>query len=239
MSEREHRAGSRIRAATQSNDSAAPANGASVTAVLDPATRGLVRVALGLLDGSEAQLGAWMAEALRAGTPALWLEEMLISAVLYVGFPRALVAMAEFRRLVPAPAPGAEAADYERWREWRSRGEEACRVVYGSHYEQLRHNVRALHPALEQWMIVDGYGKTLSRPGLDLTRRELCSVAMLIPQMAPRQLLAHLRGALNAGAPPAQIDEVLAIAGESGVVPAGLGVARNLWRELQDTLGHD
>ena len=239
MSAREHRTGSRIRAGTQPKDSTAPADGASVTAVLDPATRGLVRVALGLLDGSEAQLAGWMAEALRAGTPALWLEEMLISSVLYIGFPRALVAMAEFRRLAPVPAPGAEAADYERWPEWRSRGEEACRVVYGSHYEQLRHNVRALHPALEQWMIVDGYGKTLSRPGLDLTRRELCSVAMLIPQMAPRQLLAHLRGALNAGAPPAQIDEVLALAGESGVVPAGLGVARNLWRELQDTLGHD
>jgi len=210
-----------------------------VTAVLDAATRGLVRVALGLADGSEAQLGEWMEEARRAGTPALWLEELLISSVLYVGFPRALVAMGEFRRLVPEPAAGAEAVDYERWQEWRSRGEASCRVVYGKHYDQLRHNVRALHPALEQWMIVDGYGKTLSRPGLDLVRRELGSVGMLIPQRVPRQLLAHLRGALNASATPAQLDEVLEIAGVAGVAPTALAVARNLWQELRDTLLHD
>ena len=230
--------GSRVRAEPHSKGPGSPAAGGNVGAVLDPETRGLVRVALGLQTSSEAQLGAWMGEALRAGTPALWLEEMLISAVLYLGFPRALVAMGEFRRLSGQPAPGAETTDYARWAEWRERGEAACRVVYGKHYEQLRHNVRALHPALEQWMIVDGYGKTLSRPGLDLLRRELCSVAMLLPQRAPRQLLAHFRGALNAGASPAQVDAVLAMAGVAGVAPDTLTVARGLWEELKATLLH-
>jgi 4-carboxymuconolactone decarboxylase len=223
----------------QPKDATAPPGGSTMTTVLDPATRGLVRVALGLANGSEAQLVEWLAEARRAGTPALWLEELLISSVLYVGFPRALVAMTELRRLVPEPTAGAEATEYERWPEWRERGEAACRVVYGKHYEQLRRNVRALHPALEQWMIVDGYGKTLSRPGLDLMRRELGSVGMLIPQRAPRQLLAHLRGALNAGATPAQLDEVLELAGAAGGASAVLAVARNLWQELRDTLLHD
>ena len=206
---------------------------------MDGETRGLLRVALAIFDTPEAQLGEWMAEARRAATPALWVEELLLSSVLYVGFPRALVAVGVFRRLEPQPAAGSEPADYERWREWRARGEATCRVVYGKHYDQLRHNVRALHPALEEWMIVDGYGKTLSRPGLDLMRRELCSVGMLVAQRAPRQLLSHLRGALNAGATPAQLDEVLEIAEQMAVAPDVLAVARDLWQELRNTLLHD
>lgn len=230
---------SSIRAEPHSNGPSATHVGSTVTTVLDPATRSLVQVALGLPDGSEAQLGAWMAEARLAGTPALWLEELLISSVLYIGFPRALVAMAAFRRLEPEHAAGSEAADYERWQEWRARGEATGRAVYGKRYDQLRHNVRALHPALEEWMIVDGYGKTLSRPGLDLMRRELCSVGMLVAQRAPRQLLSHLRGALNVGATPEQLDELLEIAGRTGVAPDVLAVARDLWRELRHTLLHD
>ena len=207
--------------------------------MLDSATRALVRVALGVSTASEARLGEWMEEAGRAGTPAIWLDELLISSVLYVGYPRALVALGVLRRIAPAAAGGAEPVDYARWPEWRARGEATCRAVYGKHYDQLRANVRALHPALEQWMIVDGYGKTLGRPGLDLRRRELCSIALLIPQQVPRQLLSHLRGALNAGAPPTEVDEVLELAAEAGVFPDVLALARELWRELQDTLQHD
>ena len=29
--------------------------------------------------------------------------------------------------------------------------------MYGATYERLRHNIRALHPALDAWMIVEGY----------------------------------------------------------------------------------
>lgn len=210
-----------------------------MTGVLDPATRALVGVALGVGRwSSDADVAGRLATARRAGTPPLWVDELLISSVLYVGFPRALVAMAAWRRLAPEPAAGAEPADYERWREWRERGEAMCRQVYGRHYEQLRSNVRALHPALEQWMIVDGYGKTLGRPGLDPMRRELCSVAMLIPQQTPRQLLSHLGGALHTGATAAQVDEVFEVAAEAGVDRQVLAVGLDLWHELRDTLGH-
>lgn len=227
------------RAGPQRNGDPAPGAGGSVPAVLDAPTRGLVRVALGIPHASEVRLAEWMGAAVEGGTPALWLEELLISSVLYVGFPRALVAMTVWRRRSPQPAVGAEASDYARWREWVERGEATCREVYGLHYEQLRHNVRALHPALEQWMMVDGYGKTLGRPGLDLWRRELCSVALLVGQSAPRQLVAHLRGALNSGATSEQLDEVLALAGDAPLGEGLLDVALGLWHELRDTRGHD
>ena len=210
-----------------------------MTTVLDAATRGLVRVALGLPNASEVQLGDWIRRAVSDGTPPIWLEELLLSSVLYVGFPRALVAAAVFRRQEPEHADGGEISQYEHWREWLQRGEATCRVIYGKHYDQLRRNVRALHPALDLWMLVDGYGKTLSRPGLDLMRRELCSVAMLIPQSAPQQLLSHLKGALNAGATPSQVDGVLEVAGATPMGEGYLEIARGLWQELKDTLLHD
>ena len=206
---------------------------------MDAETRGLVRVALGLFDLPEAVLEERMRNARGVGTPALWLEELLLSSVLFVGYPRALLAAGALRRVEPEHAGGGEPSQYEGWREWLARGEETCRVIYGPHYERLRQNVRALHPALDTWMLVDGYGKTVSRPGLDLARRELCSVAMLVPQDAPRQLLSHLKGALNAGAAPAAVESVVELAAAERLPEARVAVARQLWRELRDTLAHD
>ena len=48
-------------------------------------------------------------------------------------------------------------------------------------------------------MITDGYGKVLSRPGLDLARRELCIIAACAATGQDRQLHSHLHGALNVG----------------------------------------
>ena len=58
-------------------------------------------------------------------------------------------------------------------------------------------------------MIVEGYGKVLSRPGLDLMRRELCVVAACAASEQDRQLLSHLHGALHAGATPRQVGAAL------------------------------
>jgi len=72
-------------------------------------------------------------------------------------------------------------------------------------------NLRALHPALEPLVVVDAYGKILGRPGLDAKRRELCTLAAIAMQNTPRQLHAHLRGALNTGSSRDEVDEVIAI----------------------------
>ena len=58
-------------------------------------------------------------------------------------------------------------------------------------------------------MIVEGYGKVLGRPQLDLARRELCVVAACAIARQDRQLHSHLHGALHAGASPAQVDAAL------------------------------
>jgi 4-carboxymuconolactone decarboxylase len=99
-------------------------------------------------------------------------------------------------------------------------------------YERLRVNIRALHPELDEWMIVEGYGKVLSRPGLDLPRRELCIVAACAASAQDRQLHSHLHGALNVGVAPEVVTGALD-ALESVLPPSIFSSARLLWNRVQ------
>ncbi len=180
---------------------------------LDAPTRELVVLAITIAAGKEAELRSGMARAVACGLDPVWVEELVLQSYLFVGFPRALNAAREWRRASGRPAPlHDEGADLSNAPRWRARGEETCAVVYGDMYARLRVNIRELHPALDAWMIVDGYGKVLGRPGLDLRRRELCVVGTCAALEQDRQLHAHLHGALNAGATREEVEEVLRLA---------------------------
>ena len=177
---------------------------------LDEQTRALVLLAAAIATGTERMVEEQCGACVAAQVPPLWVEELLLQSLLMVGWPRMFAAAGVWRRIGPvAPASEEDGTDYTRVGEWQSRGETLCRAVYGSNYARLRDNVRGLHPALEAWMITEGYGRTLGRPGLDLARRELCVVAQTAVQGAERQLHSHLRGARNAGASPAVVTQVL------------------------------
>lgn len=179
---------------------------------LDDATRALVGLAAAIAQGEEPEIRSRFAEAIEQAVPAPWVEELLLQSVLMVGWPRALVAAGLWRGVVPGPAAdGGRDLDYAAHAEWLQRGEETCRIIYGDNYRKLRQNVATLHPALDSWMVTEGYGRTLSRPGLDLPRRELCTVAQIAVLGAPHQLHSHLRGALNAGASFQQVETTLTV----------------------------
>jgi 4-carboxymuconolactone decarboxylase len=179
---------------------------------LDPQTRDLVRFAAAIAQGYEPELRDRVGPLRSSQVPVPWVEELLLQSVLMVGYPRALIAFSVWRKFsgVPAPASDGE-GEYGRTPEWTRRGVEVCAKVYGENYAKLRDSVRVLHPAIDTWMITEGYGRTLGRPGLDLLRRELCTVAQTAVLEAPRQLHSHLRGALNAGASFGQVEGVLSI----------------------------
>ena len=185
---------------------------------LDPETSSLVRLAAAIASGAEPGLRESMLEARRAGVAPGWVDELLLQSILMVGYPRA-----------PAADPD---ATYDRVREWEARGAEACRRIYGPNYDRLRENVRALHPAADTWMLVEGYGRTLSRPGLDLKRRELCTVAQTAVLDTPRQLHSHLRGALNAGATLAEVEAALTCA-RPFTSPSGWDIAHDVWATVR------
>jgi 4-carboxymuconolactone decarboxylase len=137
-------------------------------------------------------------------------DEVLLQAHLFVGFPIALEALMLWRKVLPdRDVDGAE----EDAAGWAGRGEAVCRSVYGRGYEKLRANVQRLHPDLDRWMVVGGYGRVIGRPRLDLATRELCVVALLAVWNAPRQLHSHLRGAVNVGASERDVESALEVAG--------------------------
>jgi len=179
-------------------------------AALDAETLTLVRLAATIATCGEPAIRVALAAAAARVDPD-WVEEVILQSYLFAGFPRALNAAREWRRVSGLPAPAEdEGADFVRVEEWTERGEATCAIVYGEFYGGLRKNIRALHPALDAWMIVEGYGKVLGRPALDLKRRELCIVGVCAAARQDRQLHSHLHGALNAGATPAEVRAALA-----------------------------
>ena len=191
----------------------------------------LVRLAAAVAAADEATVRAALERA-KQDADAADVEEVLLQSYLFAGFPRALNAMREWRRVSGRKAPAMdESEQLERVKHWQARGERTCEVVYGGMYAALRRNVRELHPALDSWMIVEGYGKVLSREALPLRVRELCIVAACAAAKQDRQLHSHLHGALHAGA---TADEVAGtIEALAGIVEDGAcDSARALWSRV-------
>jgi 4-carboxymuconolactone decarboxylase len=178
-------------------------------APLEAGLRHLVRIAGAIAGSPEGQVRAVMSDALESADPVA-VEEIILQSYLFAGFPRALNAARAWRAVSGRPAPEVDpeglVANLDMWRDL---GERTCAIVYGESYEKLRQNIRELHPALDDWMIVDGYGKVLSRPGVDLRTRELCVVAACAVSGQQRQLHSHVHGALNAGASAGELALVL------------------------------
>jgi 4-carboxymuconolactone decarboxylase len=172
---------------------------------LDDATRVLVRLAAVISAGTDRDVTEAITRDGAAISPT-WVEELILQTYLFVGFPRGLNAMRAWRRVSPEAASPASDGGIA---EWRAAGEATCAKVYGDMYDRLRANIRHLHPALDDWMIIEGYGKVLSRPGLDLARRELCIVAACAASAQDRQLHSHLHGATNVGIEPGVVDGVI------------------------------
>lgn len=204
----------------------------TLESALDPPTAVLVGLAAAMAVGHEHQMRERCRTARAVRVEPVWVDELLLQTVLMVGWPRALVAAQVWRQESGVAAPASDPSLNEAPEAWRHRGEATCAVVYGPNYERLRENVRALHPALDAWMVTEGYGRVLSRPGLDLMRRELCTVAQVAVLGAERQLHSHLRGALHAGATRVQVDAVLTLV-EPDLSPAAQDITRRTWSRVR------
>ena len=203
---------------------------------LDPQTAALVRAAAALAEGKIAELKQRFVAARVAGVPDLWVEELLLQSLLLVGYPLALVAFGVWREVTGPSARGGDSAGeelaHEEWQAWAERGAQVCAQVYGRAYHKLLVNLRSLHPALEDLVLVDAYGKVIGRPGLDMKRRELCTVAAIAVLGTAQQLHSHLRGALNTGATRAEIEAVLDVI-DGDLDPEHRRSAREQWEDVK------
>ena len=198
---------------------------------LDAETATLVRLAALLAGGSEPQDRAALTDAAQSVNP-IWVEEIILQTYLFAGFPRSLNAAREWRRISGRSAPSFDEGVQYDAAGWTERGEATCATVYGRFYDRLRHNIRELHPALDSWMIVEGYGKVLGRPQLDLARRELCVVAACAIARQDRQLHSHLHGAVHAGAAPPVVSAALDALSDL-LMPHDVGRYAALWARVQ------
>jgi 4-carboxymuconolactone decarboxylase len=138
----------------------------------------------------------------RDGVDVRRLDEAFLQLVPFAGYARAINAFAALRDAAPLRAPRRDARA-----DRKGRGEKLCRRVYGSAYPRLMERMEGLHPELAAWILEDGYGRVLSRPGLSGRERELLAVAALAatPGAGP-QLESHERGARRLGATAAEVE---------------------------------
>jgi 4-carboxymuconolactone decarboxylase len=190
--------------------------------------RALVRVSAALASRDKSALTSAFEEAVEIAD-RIEVEEVILQSYLFLGFPAALNGMAAWRRFSGTVETAPENLDCGALAD---RGDAVCGRVYSGQYEKLRETVRALHSDLEQWMVVEGYGKVLGRPGLSLRTRELCIVASLSVVGASKQLYSHLRGAVNVGAELSDVGEALSQA-DRYLDEEGRLMSRRVWDKVQ------
>ena len=199
----------------------------------------LARVSVAGALGREKGLRRQLSAALRLPVSSDRLHEALLQLVPFAGFARAINAFRALREL----SPGRVFLRDRGSRGRRRRGTVLCRRIYGSAYGRLLRRMNEYHPDLADWMLEDGYGKVLSRPGLTLRQRELLIVPVLAALQLPLQLDSHVRGAMRVGATRAEIAGVLRACGltgseaivRSGGVPSDRGL-RATGRSSNSTL---
>lgn len=158
--------------------------------------------------------GAWpqfvdaVAAARSHAVPRAELEECLLQAVLFCGFPRVVTAFEHLAAAWPAASPpggGGVPAD-----ERRTAGSALFAAIYGKNDAAVRGLLASFHGEFHDFVLEAAYGRILARPGLTPLRRELLAVGLLAAQDQQRQFQAHARGALAFGAERTQLREVLA-----------------------------
>ncbi len=144
--------------------------------------------------------------------PADVTYEIILQSYLFFGYAQAIEAakvFAEVARDKGKNLPQNLSEDHD-WVEWRERGEVLCAQIYHPNFDRLVANMATVSPELSEWMVVEGYGKVLSRPGPMALEREVASIIFLAISQHPVQLYSHVRGARNLGATDEQLAAIAA-----------------------------
>lgn len=141
----------------------------------------------------------------------LVLYEIILQSYLFLGFPRMLTAAEYLNQRFPHTVDNNGVVPYssDESVEWFAEGSSLYGKVYAGASDLLKDRVSSFAPEIFRWMIIEGYGKVLSRPGLDIGTRELSIVAFLMIDNRPKQLFSHIKGTLNVGVTPSLVMTVI------------------------------
>lgn len=117
-----------------------------------------------------------------------------------------------------------------------NQGQEALSRIHGHVGEGVMEALKDIAPDFARMIIEFPYGDVYSRPGLSPKERQIATMASLITLgHAPKELKAHIQGALNVGCTRQEVVEVImqmaVYAGFPAAVNAML-VAKELFAEL-------
>lgn len=177
---------------------------------LTAAQAALVTLSAAIAAGDAHSIEQTAGDAVETGAPPASVYEAILQSYLFVGFPRAIEALFAAHPVLVRAGGLPESVSGSNPADWRIAGEALCRKVYGKNYDKLMETMRGLSPDLADSMILEGYGKTLSRRELGPVEREYCVVAILTVTRMLRQLRSHALGAVNVGGTRAGVREAIA-----------------------------
>ena len=101
------------------------------------------------------------------------------------------------------------------------------RQVLGDHYvDNALNRTTPFTDPMQELVTKHAWGNTWQRPGLDLKTRSIVTVSMLVALNRPHELKAHVRGALNNGVTPAELQEIFLHASVYCGFPAAIDALR-------------
>lgn len=208
----------------------------SIPGELSPRRKYAVRISASLVHRDQTLIAANFKQALNGTFQPDEIVELILQSLLFDGYPCALEGLITLKSVIPSILPAREV--YEGYSSanlaiWKSRGDSLCRRIYGSNFDALIRNVEALSSTLREWMLVEGYGRVLSRSRLSIDLRELGIVAMLIVKRYPRQLHSHMRGALNVGVSSSDLRASIELCAEY-TSEKQIITALDIWKRLMD-----
>ena len=118
---------------------------------------------------------------------------------------------------------------------WVEAGVRCLQAIGGRDYDGPLKKVAQVSPDIADLLLLFPYGGVMSRPGLSLRERQICTIAMLLAhRSAQSQLRFHMRGLLHVGGSTDDLVELLVIA--SGLLGfptaiAGVPIIRDLLTE--------
>lgn len=113
----------------------------------------------------ENALRSFLRTAVQQKINAKKLYETLLQTYLFAGFPSALISISILSEYFILNKNNHIIKDYSKLKE---SGEKTCKKIYGDKYDKLINNVSGFSAELSEWLVVEGYGKVLSRRGLRL-----------------------------------------------------------------------
>jgi 4-carboxymuconolactone decarboxylase len=180
--------------------------------LIDKKTRLLSLIAAGQASAVWKVLKGLIGWASQTGVDGRLIYEVLLQGYLFCGYPIAIESLFVFYEIYPANGLSHDnntSVNSEPIGKIKDRGFRTAGKIYGKNLELVHRSITGLSPELGEGMIIEGYGKIISRPYLDIRTRELAIISNLTVLQMPRQLYSHIRGAINVGVRPKQVESII------------------------------